>query len=168
MESRTLILNEVQIQQKIKRIAFEIYENNFKEKELVIAGVKDQGYKLAELICIALKDICPIKPILISITLDKLKPTQSEILFSEKIDRCKNKSILLVDDVLNTGRTLAYSLKPFLKVRVKKIEVAVLVNRSHTEFPISAKYTGFELSTSIMEHVQVVLEEKESSAVYLR
>ncbi|MEM1407771.1 MAG: phosphoribosyltransferase family protein [Bacteroidota bacterium] len=168
MESSTLILNEIQIQQKIKRIAFEIYENNFKEKELIIVGVKDQGYKLAEFICKALKDISPIKPILISITLDKFKPTQSEILLSENIERCKNKSILLVDDVLNTGRTLAYSLKPFLKVRVKKIEVAVLVNRSHTEFPISAKYTGFELSTSIMEHVKVILEEKGSGAVYLR
>lgn len=167
METRSLILNEAQIQQKIKRIAFEIYENNFKEKEIVIVGVKDQGHRFAELICAALKGICQIKPTLISITLDKFKPTQSEIVLSESLDQCKNKAILLVDDVLNTGRTLAYSLKPFMNVRVKKIEVAVLVNRSHTEFPILANYTGFELSTSIMEHVEVNLDEG-SSAVYLR
>lgn len=166
MEEKSLILDEKQIQQKIKRIAFEIYENNFKEKEIVVVGIKDQGFHLAELICQAISDISPITPQLISISLDKLKPTQSEIVLSVDISSCKNKSVLLVDDVLNTGRTLAYSLKPFMNVRLKKIEVAVLVNRRHTAFPIQANYTGFELSTSIKEHVEVVLK-KGASSVYL-
>ncbi|MEM6523042.1 MAG: phosphoribosyltransferase family protein [Bacteroidota bacterium] len=167
MQKKSLILTETQIQQKIKRIAFEVYENNFKEKEIVVVGIKDQGYKFAELICQELKSISPVRPRLISISLDKFKPTQSDISLSENADGFKNKTVLLVDDVLNTGRTLAYSLKPFMNIRVKKIEVAVLVNRSHTEFPISASYTGFELSTSIMEHVEVILDKK-SSAVYLQ
>ncbi|MEM9856384.1 MAG: phosphoribosyltransferase family protein [Bacteroidota bacterium] len=167
MEEKTLILNEGQILQKLRRIAFEIYENNFKEKELIVVGVKDQGYQIAEHICKELEVISPIKAHLTSISLDKFKPTQSEIVLDDDPKIYKNKAVILVDDVLNTGRTLAYSLKPFMDTRVKKIEVAVLVNRSHTQFPISANYTGFELSTSIMEHVEVILG-KGKSAVYLR
>ncbi len=83
MEEKTLILNEGQILQKLRRIAFEIYENNFKEKELIVVGVKDQGYQIAEHICKELKVISPIKAHLTSISLDKLKPTQSEFVLDD-------------------------------------------------------------------------------------
>ena len=166
MEDKSLILNTDQVRKKIKRIAFEIYESNFKEKELVLAGVEGHGHELAVFLGRELEAVTNMTITLVEIKLDKFKPTQSEISLTCELAYLKNKAIILVDDVLNTGRTLAYSLKPFLNIRVKKIEIAVLVNRSHTQFPISAQYTGYELATSIKEHVQVVLEE-DQEAVYL-
>ena len=137
MQEGTLILNDTEVRRKIRRMAHEIYEHNYKEKELVLAGILEQGYQLAELLAAELKVISPLKVVLVEVALDKAKPTQGTIDLSVEEKSLKNKSIILVDDVLNTGRTLAYSLKPFLKVKVKRLEVAVLVNRSHGEFPIS-------------------------------
>jgi pyrimidine operon attenuation protein/uracil phosphoribosyltransferase len=79
----------------------------------------------------------------------------------------RNKVIVLLDDVLNTGRTLAYSLKPFLNVEIKKLHTAVLVDRNHKQFPIAADYIGYALSTTIQEHIEVVLEDNERFGVYL-
>lgn len=166
MSKKSLILNDTEIRHKIRRIAYEIYENNFREKEVVLAGIIDQGHKLAEYITEVLTEIAPFKVKLIKVLLDKEAPTQSDIELSCDISELENKSIILIDDVLNTGRTMAYSLKPFLNVKVKKLEGAVLVNRSHTNFPISTQYTGYELATSIMEHVHVNLDE-DKKEVYL-
>jgi pyrimidine operon attenuation protein / uracil phosphoribosyltransferase len=157
MADKNIILTHEEINQKIKRIAFEIWENNFKEKEVLLAGIEGQGYVLAELIADALQKVSTLKIKLIKVSLDKLAPTQSDISINCDTADLRNKTIVLVDDVLNTGRTLAYSMKPFLQVKVKKLEVAVLVNRSHTQFPVSSNYTGYELATTINEHVEVVL-----------
>lgn len=166
MEEKSLILSNAQVEQKIKRIAYEIYENNFKEKEIILAGIYDQGYAFAALLSKELEAISTFKVNLIGVHLDKEAPTQSEISLTCEQSELRNKSVILIDDVSNTGRTLAYSLKPFLSIKVKKIAVAVLVNRSHTQFPISIQYTGYELSTSIMEHVEVQLKNEEK-VVYL-
>ena len=166
MEEKSLILTDDQVRKKIKRIAFEIYENNFKEKELLLAGVDGQGHELASLLAKELKAATTIKVTLVEIKLDKFRPSKNEISLNCEPGYLKNKTIILVDDVLNTGRTLAYSLKPFLDTRVKRIEIAVLVNRSHTQFPISAQYTGYELATTIKDHVEVQLKVGQK-AVYL-
>ncbi len=158
MADQTLILDEDQINQKIRRIAFEIWERNFKEKEILVAGIEGQGFVLAERIAEVLGDISPLSIRLINVSLDKLAPTQSEIAVNCELTDLKNKTIILVDDVLNTGRTIAYSMKVFLQVKIKKLEVAVLVNRSHSQFPVSANYTGYDLSTTINDHVEVVLK----------
>lgn len=167
MGNKGLILSDAQVRQKIKRIAYEIYENNFQEKEVILAGILDQGYALANLILEELKEIAPFKVTLIEVRLDKFAPTQSDITLNCDISVVKNKCIILIDDVMNTGRTLAYSLKPFLNVKVKKIETAVLVNRSNTQFPVSIQYTGYPLATTINEHVKVQLE-NDRKEVYLQ
>lgn len=166
MQDKSLILSNRQVEQKIKRIAYQIYENNFREKEIILAGIYDQGYAFAKLLKKSLDDIASFSTTLIGVHLDKDAPTQSEISLTCEQNSLKNKSIILIDDVSNTGRTMAYSLKPFLSIRVKKIETAVLVNRSHTQFPISIQYTGYELSTSILEHVEVQLKNSKKE-VYL-
>jgi pyrimidine operon attenuation protein/uracil phosphoribosyltransferase len=103
---------------------------------------------------------------LVKISLDKSAPQQSEVTLDCDSKSLQKKCIVVIDDVLNTGRTFAYGLKPFLDIEVKKIEVAVLVNRSHTLFPIYPQYTGYKLSTTINDHVEVTLGKE--SAVYLR
>lgn len=155
------VLNHIQVKQKIRRIAFEIHENNFQEKHIVLAGIFDKGYTLAKLLQQQLELISDAKIILVRIDLDKLAPTQSEIKLDYELEKLTKLPVILIDDVLNTGRTMAYSLKPFLNIVVKKIETAVLVNRSLTQFPISCKYTGYELSTTIDDHVEVILDNKE-------
>lgn len=163
---KNLILDASQIMQKIRRMAFEIYENNFKEKSLVIAGIDGQGYVLAKLLAKEVEAVAEIEVSLVKVSLDKLAPQQGEVTLDCDVKTVKKKCIIVVDDVLNTGRTLAYGLKPFLDTEVKKIETAVLVNRSHTLFPIYPQYTGYELSTTIKDHVVVLLGKE--TAVYLK
>ncbi|HEX5169668.1 MAG TPA: phosphoribosyltransferase family protein [Cyclobacteriaceae bacterium] len=162
---RSLILDNRLVKQKIRRMAYEIYENNFKEKQLVLAGIEGQGYVLAKAVMKELESVSPIVVKLVKVGIDKLAPQQSDVTLDCDIKEIKKKCVILIDDVLNTGRTFAYGLKPFLDIEVKKIETAVLVNRSHTTFPIYPKYTGYELSTTIDDHVQVDLGK--DPAVYL-
>lgn len=163
---KSLILDGDQVKQKIRRMAFEIYENNFKEKHLVIAGIDGQGYVLAKLLAKQVESISSIEVKLVKISMDKFAPQQSEIELDCELKDIKKKAIVMVDDVLNTGRTFTYGMKPFLNIEVKKIETAVLVNRGHTNFPVHTRYTGYELSTTIKEHVEVKLN-KDETAVYL-
>jgi pyrimidine operon attenuation protein/uracil phosphoribosyltransferase len=163
---KSLILDSDQVKQKIRRMAYEMYEHNFKEKNIVLAGIEGQGYVLAKLLVKELESISPLKVKLVKISLDKSAPQQSEVTLDCDSKSLQKKCIVVIDDVLNTGRTFAYGLKPFLDIEVKKIEVAVLVNRSHTLFPIYPQYTGYKLSTTINDHVEVTLGKE--SAVYLR
>lgn len=162
---KSLILDSRQVKQKIRRMAFEIYEHNFDEKALVIAGIDGQGYVLAKLLTKEVEAISPLEVKLVKLSLDKLAPQQSDVTLDCDLKEVKKKCIILVDDVLNTGRTFAYGLKPFLNIEVKKIETAVLVNRRHTLFPIHPQYTGYELTTTINDHVEVNLGKE--TAVYL-
>lgn len=166
VSERTLILDSAQVRQKIRRMAYEIYEHNFNEKTIVVAGIDGQGYVLAGLLIKEIESISPIRTVLVKVTLDKLAPQQSDVTLDCNVKDLKKKCIILVDDVLNTGRTFAYGLKPFLSIEVKKIETAVLVNRSHTLFPIYPQYTGYELATTIRDHVEVTLGKE--TAVYIR
>ena len=166
VSERSLILDSEQVRQKIRRMAYEIYEHNFNEKVIVMAGIDGQGYVLAGLLIKEVESISPIKTILVKVTLDKSAPQQSDVTLDCNIRDVKKKCIILVDDVLNTGRTLAYGLKPFLNIEVKKIETAVLVNRSHALFPIYPQFTGYELATTIRDHVEVILGKE--TAVYVR
>ncbi|HZI25422.1 MAG TPA: phosphoribosyltransferase family protein [Chryseolinea sp.] len=161
---KTLILDTRQVKQKIKRMAYEIFEHNFKERGIVVAGIEGQGYILAKLLVKEVENISPLEIKLVKISLDKLAPQQSEIKLDCDLKELKKKCIILVDDVLNTGRSFAYGMKPFLTIEVKKIETAVLVNRSHTLFPIYPQYTGYELATTIKDHVEVNLSDE---TVYL-
>ncbi len=163
---KSLILDTAKVGQKIKRIAFEIYENNFKEKSIVLAGIDGQGFAFAELLGKEIETVSEIKVTLVKVKLDKLAPQQGEVTVDKEAKEFRKKCIVIVDDVLNSGRTLAYAMNPFLNAEIKKIEVAVLVNRSHPSFPIMPTYTGLELATTLSEHVEVVLGKK--AAVYLK
>lgn len=166
MPKENLILDKNQVLQKIKRIAYEIYEHNFQEDEIIIAGVDDKGYELAQMVARQLENIAEIKTILVKVSVDKFAKVQGEVQLDCSPEIFEQKCIVLVDDVLNSGRTLAYCLKPFLCMNVKKVETAVLVNRSHKLFPISADYNGYELSTTLKEHIDVRLNPEEMG-VYL-
>lgn len=164
---KVLILNHIQIQQKINRIAHQILEDNFDEKEIIIAGVADRGYRFAERIEKVLSKIGSVRIIMAKIGLNK-DSSKLESTLNIPLADCENKVIILVDDVLNSGRTLAYGLGVFLNIPLKKLRSVVLIDRSHKNFPVATDFVGLELSTVLKEHVEVVLDENnEEDAVYL-
>lgn len=164
--AKTLILNSKQIEQKINRIAYEIYENNPSEKEIIIAGISDNGYLFAKKISDVVTKISPIKTTLIEIKINKENPLAKEIKISLSDKELKNKVIILADDVLNSGKTLIFGAKPFLISPVKRLTTVVLVDRGHNRYPIKADFVGLSLSTTLQEHITVDLK-KGKEAVYL-
>ena len=154
-----VILNHDEINHKIRRIAFQIYETNVNEKEVILAGIDKNGYIFAKKLKTLLQKISDINVILCKVTIDKKNPS-SEIKTSISEDDYKNKSLVLVDDVLNSGTTLIYGVKHFLNVPLKQFKTAVLVNRNHKKYPVKADFKGISLSTSLHEHIHVVLEGK--------
>jgi len=161
------ILNHTQVLQKIRRIAFEIYENNFEETQIVIAGIKGQGYAFAKKLALALNEISSIEATAVLIDVDKDVTYDSPVEFDCDERFLEHKTIVVVDDVLNTGRTFAYCLSPFLSVPVKRIQVAVMVDRNYRRFPILADYVGYQLSTTLNDYVSVVLDNEEEMGVFL-
>lgn len=165
--TKTLILNSKQIEQKVNRIAFEILENNYSEKEIIIAGISKNGFLLAKRLNDVLKKIATIKTTLIEIVIDKEDPLAKEIKISLSEKELKNKVVILVDDVLNSGKTLIFGAKPFLVSPLKRLTTVVLVDRGHNRFPIKADFVGLSLSTTLQEHISVELDKKGKEAVYL-
>lgn len=152
-----IILNQKQIDHKIRRIAYQIYENNVSEKEVVIAGIFENGFVFAKKIKTVIEKISPIKVIMCKVMIDKKNPIEP-ITTSLESKIYKNKSLVLVDDVLHSGTTLIYGIKHFLQVPLKQFNTAVLVDRNHKKYPVKADFKGISLSTSINENVSVVFE----------
>lgn len=158
-----IILTQTEIAFKIKRIAFQIYETFLDEKEVIIAGIQGNGFILAQKIVNELHSISSLKTIICEVYIDKKNP-KNEINTSIAIETYKNKGLILVDDVLNSGTTLMYGVKHFLEVDLRKFKTAVLIDRNHKKYPIKADFKGLSLSTSMHEHVQVVFKDNESWA----
>jgi len=166
-DSQLVILDKTQIQQKINRIAYQILEDNLDEEEIVLAGIWDRGYKLAIRLRDVLLKISDFKIVLLRIDLQK---TNSRLIAStdQEESEWRNKVVILVDDVLSSGKTLAYGLGVFLNTPHKKIRTVVLVDRSHKIFPIATDFVGLQMSTVLKEHVDVVLDvEGAEDCVYL-
>jgi pyrimidine operon attenuation protein/uracil phosphoribosyltransferase len=163
-KSSTVILDKKQITHKLKRIAYQIYETNVDEKEVVIAGIKENGFLLAKKLKLVVEKISPIKVILCEVTIDKKMPT-NPVHTSLPAEEYTNKSLLLVDDVLHSGTTLIYGVKHFLNVPLKQFKTAVLVDRNHKKYPVKADFKGISLSTSLNENIHVIFEKNNDRAI---
>jgi len=157
--TKNTILSHKQIEHKIKRIAYQIYESNVDETELIIAGIESNGYILAKKIKSNLDKISSIESTLCKVHINKSKPTEP-VKTSITKAAYSNKSLILIDDVLNSGSTLIYGIKHFLDVPLKQFKTAVLVNRNHKKYPVKADFKGISLSTSLFEHVHVNLSKQ--------
>lgn len=157
MKDHHPILNQKQIRHKIRRIAYQIYESNVEEKEIIIAGIAKNGYLLAEKLQKELADISPLNIRLCRVEINKKKPLDP-IKTSLAPQEYQDKSIILVDDVLNSGTTLIYGVRHFLEVPLKQFKTAVLVDRNHKKYPVKADFKGISLSTSLSETVKVIFE----------
>ena len=166
-ETQVLILDHQQIEQKINRIAYQILEDNLDEKEIVLAGIWERGFKLAGRLEVKLLEIAPFKIKMLRIDIEKHN-TKLVARTDLQEKEWKNKVVILVDDVLNSGKTLAYGLGVFLNTPHKKIRTVVLVDRSHKIFPIATDFVGLKLATVLKEHVDVIIGvDGEEDRVYL-
>lgn len=155
----TLILNHQDIQFRIRRIAYQIYETHIDQDEIILAGIDGNGYKFAECLQFWLAKISSINIVLCKVSINKKNPLNSVIKSSLIAEEFQNKAVVLVDDVLNSGLTLMYGVRHFLSVPIKRLTTAVLVNRNHKRFPVKADFKGISLSTSLQEHIEVDFSE---------
>jgi len=162
---KNCILSHDEINHKIKRIAYQIYESNVNETEVVLAGIDANGYILSKKLKSVLSKISPLKLTLCKVVINKKNP-RTPIKTSIKTEEYTNKSVVLIDDVLNSGTTLIYGVKHFLDVPLKQFKTAVLVNRNHKKYPVKADFKGISLSTSLHEHIHVEFKSK-NNAVFL-
>jgi len=155
---KNLILNNNEIKLKIKRIAYQIYEANASEKRIYLAGITGNGFTMTNKIAEELRSFSDLEIKTVEVFINK-KDVLAPVTTSIPLDEIKDKSIVLIDDVLNSGKVLIYGAMHFLKVPVKKFLTAVLVNRNHKRYPIKADFKGISLSTTRKERVEVVFEE---------
>lgn len=148
----------------MERIAHEINEAYFTEKQVVLVGITGRGFDFAGRLKKLLDTIAENEILLAKITLDKDTPLKHDIAITPELD-LKNKAVLLVDDVLNSGKTLAYAAGHLLQYAPKSLKTVILVNREHHRYPITADFVGLSLATTLKEHIAV--EFGKSDGVYL-
>ena len=159
------ILTNSQIKRKIKRISLQIIESNVEEKEVVLAGIEQNGFLIAKELNKMITELSKLSIKLCSLKIDKKNPLNN-ISTSLNSSEYKNKSIVVVDDVLNSGSTLMYAVKHFLDTELRQLKTAVLVDRNHSVYPIKPSFVGLTVSTTLQDHIHVEMNAKEE-AVYL-
>jgi pyrimidine operon attenuation protein/uracil phosphoribosyltransferase len=159
-----VILSQLEIDQKITRLAHQIIENTFEQETLYIGGICGNGIQLAEKIKEIILNHSSQKIIVFEITLNKSEPWSEPISLSVPQETLKNGYILLVDDVINSGKTMQYALVKLLEQATKAIKTVALVDRQHRRYPIKADFVGISLSTTLKERVEVELSDKNSHA----
>lgn len=161
--NKSIILNHQEITQKTKRIAFQILESHCDVDEIILAGINGNGFIFAKNIQKQLEEISELKITLCEVILDK-KNLLNTIETSISKENYTDKHIVLIDDVLNSGKTLIYGVKHFLNVSLASFKTAVLVNRNHKQYPVKADFKGISLSTSLQETIKVDFSNQESVA----
>jgi pyrimidine operon attenuation protein/uracil phosphoribosyltransferase len=152
MSSKKYILTAAVAEKKLRRMALEIVERNYNEPQLVLIGIKDHGTAIAKKISEFLKVNFTGEIIVLELGIDKKRP--SAVTLSQAMD-FNDKTIVLIDDVANSGKTMLYALKPLLEQYPKKIQTLALVERTHKAFPVDMDYVGFSVSTTLDEHIYV-------------
>ena len=160
-----LIFDATRISDSTLRIAYQIYEANFDRKKIYLVGIAKNGLVYAQRIKACLESIASLEVVLVELKVNKKQPLE-DIHCSIALSELNNQSVVLVDDVLNTGSTLMYAVKYLLDVPLDQLNTAVLVNRNHKKFPVKADFKGVSLSTSVNEHIEVRFE-GDTAGVYL-
>ncbi|MCD2425463.1 phosphoribosyltransferase [Niabella pedocola] len=158
------LLNTETVEKKLQRLALELIENNLDVPELILVGIEEHGVVLAKNIQQLIQKNSKIATELLTLQLNKKKP--EAVTLSREMD-FTDKVIVLIDDVTNSGKTLLYALKPFLNAHPARIQTLVLVERTHTLFPITPDYKGISLATTLQDHIYVEVDGDKVTGAYL-
>lgn len=161
MTEKSIVLNQTQIKQKIERIAYEILENTFEEKEVFVGGIAGNGFLLAERIVSKLGEISTQKIKLFEVSINKDNPHDFPINLSIDDHDLSESTIIIFDDVINSGRTMSHAVKRILDNKIHVLKVATLVNRTHRRYPVLADFVGLNISTTLKDNIVVELGAKE-------
>ncbi len=142
-------------------------EENYDEKELVLIGIQPNGYRFAVQLKKEIEAIDNLKTTLLELTMNKQKPLDDKIELKANAELLNGKTVILVDDVANTGKTMYYALKPIMDYSPRKVQAAVLVDRQHKLFPVTPDFVGLSLSTTLQEHIEVEYDNKGKASAYL-
>lgn len=168
MSNQKLLLTDAQIRQKITRLAYEIYETHYNHPKIVLAGIKNRGLQIAQLLAEALRKISPLEVTVTDIRIKKTAPIADPPTVGIDLAQCTHLPIVIIDDVASSGKTLLHALKPFMYHDFLSIKIAVLINRSHKLFPITPDYVGYSLSTTLQEHIEVVFDAQNGVNAYIK
>ena len=155
---KAVILDEISIDRKIKRLSYEIFERNFDNNKLLLVGVKKNGFALAKLIKKELSKICKIKIDVTQVLVDKNKPFNECVIYNNSLENHRNTSMIVIDDVCSSGKTMIYVVSSLISNYSNKISTLVLVDRKHHNYPIKTDYVGIEVSTTLRQFIEVELE----------
>ena len=161
---RNYILDQDTANRKLTRMAYEVMENNSEQKQLIIAGIRENGTVIARNIERILKEISNMEIVFVSVSLDKKHPGEIDV---QPMLEWNDSTILLIDDVANSGRTMLYALKPFLDARPRSIQTLALVERTHTAFPVRPDYVGLSVATTLQEHIFVEVDGDQVKGAWL-
>jgi pyrimidine operon attenuation protein/uracil phosphoribosyltransferase len=167
MGAITQVLNGKEINQKIDRITRQIIENNYREKNIIVAGINGNGFLIAKKIHKIIEEHGLISSVLTEISIDKTTPTDENTHLDIDETTVKDSVVLVIDDVINSGKTMSFAVRYVLGLHAKSIQTAVLVDRRHRTFPIYSNYTGMQLSTTLKNRVDVQVSGDEMIA-YLK
>ncbi|MDG2426189.1 MAG: phosphoribosyltransferase family protein [Flavobacteriales bacterium] len=156
-EQPTVILDAARIRRSVQRIARQIHEDHHLSDHLVIVGIDGQGTVLADRIASELISITKGNVRSLVLSLHKDDPLNHAISLSEDGATLEGAAVVVVDDVLNSGRTLLYGVRHLLGFSPRSVAACVLVDRIHRRFPIRADYVGKSLSTTFKSHITVRL-----------
>ncbi len=159
-----IVLTKTQIDQKIMRLAHQILENASEESTIYLAGICGNGMRIANEISTILKSTSEQNIEVFEISLDKDHPLDSQVSMNIDGELLKNGFIVLIDDVLNSGKTMQYALIKLLERPVKAIKTVALVDRRHRRYPIKCDYVGITLSTTLKDRVEINFEESNYNA----
>ncbi|MBL0183647.1 MAG: phosphoribosyltransferase [Chitinophagaceae bacterium] len=164
MDNKKYILSAQVADKKLRRMALQVVEQNYDAKQLVLIGIKANGIFIAQIISNYLKEVFKGEVIVLELSMDKKKP--AEISLDTKMD-FNGKTILLIDDVANSGRTMLYALKPLMEQLPRKIQTLALVERTHKTFPIDVDYVGLSVSTTTDEHIVVEVKNGQVAGAWM-
>lgn len=162
--NRILILDQQRIHRKLQRMAFQIWEHNSEAAGVTLIGIEQGGAAVARCLAEVLRQISPLEVEVLTLKLDKRDPLAQPVTIAADLN---DRSVVLVDDVANSGKTLLYALRPVLDFRPSRISIAVLVDRTHKAFPVKPDIIGHSVSTTLQERIVVELEGSAVTAAYL-
>ncbi len=157
MKNIQIILEHSQIEQKIVRLAHQIMETCCDEEEIFIGGIVGNGEFLSKKLTSIIRENSSSKVVQFNIKVNKDEPWRDDIELSIDTKTLKNGYIIIVDDVVNSGKTLQYALVKFLEQPTKAIKTIALVDRQHRRYPIKTDFKGLELSTTLKDRIEVEL-----------